>query len=353
MIGHLDAGLDALAQRFERFAVRECRGSSPLYERLALGMARDPALLELAAAAPAGQPVPNLFLAAVHLLLLEGRAHPLAACFPSLAGDAARDGDPYPDFREFCLAARDDVLRLISTRRVQTNEVQRCLALLPAFGLVARAAGGRPLALIELGAAAGLNLLWDRYGYDYGDGRRHGDRAAPVQLACAVRGDRHPPVPVPFPAVASRVGLDLAPVDVRDPEAARWLRALVWPEHGDRAVRLERAIEIAGASPPPLMAGDALDLLPDVLSGADRDAVACVVHTFTLNQWVPAARERLSRLLAEHARARPLARVSIEWDGEAAPRLRLAVYPGGIEVDRVLARCNGHARWLEWLVDDP
>ena len=46
----------------------------------------------------------------------------------------------------------------------------------------------RPLALIEVGASAGLNLLFDRYGYDYGAGRSAGDPSAPVRFTCALRG---------------------------------------------------------------------------------------------------------------------------------------------------------------------
>ena len=60
--------------------------------------------------------------------------------------------DPYPIFRDFCIDHRDEIEAIISTRRVQTNEVRRCAALLPAFTLVARAQPAQPLALIEIGA---------------------------------------------------------------------------------------------------------------------------------------------------------------------------------------------------------
>jgi len=51
----------------------------------------------------------------------------------------------------------------VTTQRVQTNEVQRCTALIPAFELVFRRGDNRPFALVEIGASAGLNLLWDHY----------------------------------------------------------------------------------------------------------------------------------------------------------------------------------------------
>jgi len=40
---------EALSRRFQRFAEAECRGSSPLYEHLALSIAADDEMLALAA----------------------------------------------------------------------------------------------------------------------------------------------------------------------------------------------------------------------------------------------------------------------------------------------------------------
>ena len=88
---------------------------------------------------------------------------------------AVPPGDPVPAFRSFCQDHRAALIELVSTGLVQTNEPQRCTVLLPAFATVARLAGGTPLALIEVGASAGLNLLFDRYGYGYGTGRLAGD----------------------------------------------------------------------------------------------------------------------------------------------------------------------------------
>src|SRR5687767_7873946 len=158
----------ALAERFRRFATVECRGSSPLYERLALAIAEDPELLALAAHAPPGQPAPNLLLAAAHWLLHGERGAAAARFYGSLTETPAPPAGAAPAFRAFCLERADVIRDLLATRRVQTNEVGRCAYLYPAFGVIARLAGGRPLGVIEVGASAGLNLLWDRYGYRYG-----------------------------------------------------------------------------------------------------------------------------------------------------------------------------------------
>jgi hypothetical protein len=343
-----EARVTALAHRFERFAQRECH-VSPLYERLARGIAQDPEVLSIAAHARAGQPAPNLLLAAVHYLLLRGAQHPLTAFYPSLSPGIPPPADPYPSFHSFCLGHAEEIQRLLATRLVQTNEVRRCGCLLPAFGLVARRAEGRPLALVEIGASAGLNLLWDYYGYDYGDYGRYGVAAAAVQIVCAVRGTERPPLPAVLPAVARRVGLDLNPIDVRDPDAALWLRALVWPDEAGRADLLQHAMHIASQHPPTLLGGDALDQLAAVLAGVPEDQTLCVFHTHTLNQFSPEARARLASLLAHQASKRDLYQISIEWLGREHPCLELVSFVDGARSQELLAYCGSHGEWLEWL----
>jgi hypothetical protein len=343
-----EPALETLSQRFVRFAQRECH-ASPLYERLSSGIACDPEVLAIAAHARRGQPVPNLFLAAVHFMLLKGVQDPLTAFYPSLSRSIVRAEDPYPSFRAFCLEHRAEIQALIATRLVQTNEVRRCGCLLPAFAAVASRAQGRPLALVEIGASAGLNLLWDRYGYDYGDDWPYGDNSSPVQLVCALRGDRRPPLPAVLPTVATRVGLDLNPIDVRDREAVLWLRALVWPDEAGRAALLQRALQLAQREPPMLLAGNALDLLPEVLATIPADQALCVFHTHTVNQFPPEERARLASRLAACGATRDLYQVSIEWLGEASPHLELAAFERGMKTATLLAYCGSHGEWLEWL----
>jgi hypothetical protein len=184
---------EGLAGHLLRYA-EGMRASSPLYGRLLLGAAGDPVLLALAGAARWDQRAALLLLAAAHYLLLRSVKPrlPLAAYYPSIVGPAARCGDPVPAFRRFCLERQGQIRELVATRRVQTNEVGRCACLLPAFTLAAGMAGGRPLALVEVGASAGLNLLFDRYAYDYGDGVPRGEAGSSVRISCSLRGPAAP-----------------------------------------------------------------------------------------------------------------------------------------------------------------
>jgi hypothetical protein len=288
---------EALSRRFQRFAEAECRGSSPLYEHLALAIATDNQLLALAAHAAPGQPAPNLLLAAVHFLLLQGQADPLAQFYPSLTPDATAPAAAYPAFHTFAMTHAAAIRRLITTRRVQTNEVGRCAGLFPAFALIATLAEERPLALIEIGTSAGLNLLWDRYGYHYGPGAVYGDARSSVQLACTLRGNKRPPFPDRPPEVARRVGVDLLLVDLRHADEVLWLQALVWPDDRRRALLLRNAIEMTRHSPPQLLPGDALVVLPEVLRTMPDHVAVCVFHTHTINQLSVDTRDHLSTLL--------------------------------------------------------
>lgn len=338
------ATLDALAQRFAECAAHQFRGYSPLYERVTSGIAGDPDTLALAAQATS-RPIVNLFLAAVHFLLLRGAAHELAAFYPTISGVPAPDADPYPAFRSFCLAHTDAIVQLLRTRRVQTNEVRRCAVLLPAFGVVAGQA--HPLTLIEIGASAGLNLLWDRYGYDYGLGWIAGDPTSPLRLTCELRGAQQPPIPRSMPQVASRCGIDLHPVDLHDQQAIDWLRALIWPEQLERLARLEQAVAIARHDPPAIHGGDALDLLPALLAMVPQQTVACVFHSFVINQFTDEGRARLRQLLEQYAAQRDLFCIGLAGF-TSDPQLTLLSFVDGVQTERQLAICAGHANWLAW-----
>jgi len=340
---------DVLARRFLHFAEREAAGSSPLYTRLCRHIADDPEALALAANVPPGQPTPNLLLAAVHYLLLSGLKHPLADFYPSLTAAPDLVDDPYPAFHQFCLVRAEEIRKLLLTRRVQTNEVARCACLLPAFALVAQQTQHAPISLIEIGASAGLNLLWDQYGYDYGNGQRYGLLSSPLQIPCALRGDTSPPLPSILPTVAWRMGIDLHPVDIHDPDAVLWLRALIWPEHHERVSRLQQALEVARRSPPRLVAGDALKLLPELAASAPANTTLCIFHSFTVNQFSAEARERLSSLLREISAQRTTFRISFEELSRATyPQLHLITYMGRTGSKQLLAAGSSHGRWLEW-----
>ena len=384
MSGHWELGA-----AFERFAGVEAPDlESPTYAELAAGVAEDGELLALAAHRRQGQPAPNMLFGAVQYLLLQGVEHPLAAHYPILA-DGERSAGPsrpvaasagagsrspasgpgirnegarpaFPLFREFCLEHRERIAELIASRSTQTQVVRRCTCLLPAFGIVHREARA-PLALVDIGASAGLNLLFDRYSYRYWRvGReararrgdllallRWGPPEAAIRLEAELRGDEVPPAPPGEIPVAGRDGIDLNPIDLDDPDQLLWLRALIWPEHVERHAQLVAAAAELKQSPVRLHRGDATAMLGGVLDRVPAGAALVVYSTIALYQVPPEGRRRIARTLADCSRARPVRQVALE--GVHPPSLTLTRYLDGSrrETD-LLARASPHGWWIEW-----
>jgi hypothetical protein len=257
--------VEALAERYRQFAVIEARGASPLCEELAAGVAEDEELLRLLTGLPEDKQQPNLLLAATRYVA-------------GLAGD-------YRAFRRLVLAHQAEVLETMRTRRTQTNEPARCAGVYPLLATLAQ-----PLALLEVGASAGLCLFPDRYRYEY-DGRPAGDPGSPVLLRSDTGGTLPEPGPI---SVAWRAGIDLNPLDVTDPDAVRWLETLVWPGEDGRLERLHAAIGVARRDPPRVVRGDLNDRLAAVAAQAPREATLVVFHTAVLWYLDDAGRRRFA-----------------------------------------------------------
>jgi len=341
---------------WEQFAEWECRGYSPLYEQICHAVARDEELLALTTVGPPSARQPNVLLAAVHYLLLGGLDHPLADVY---AGRSM--ADPAPLFRDVCLAHRDEVVELLATRRTQTNECGRSAVIVAALAWVAGRLG-EPLALLDVGASAGLNLLCDQYRIDYGHAGVTGPPGSPVRIECRVlRG--HPPVGARSPALAERIGLDRAPVDLEDPDAVRWLLACVWPDTG-RLARTEAAIGLARDAKPEVVVGDAVEDVARALGRLPADANPCVTTTWVLAYLTRDQRDAFVEQLARHAKQRgPLAWISAEGPGvvdcveTGDPPAHDPTTPsalGAVRFDQggydatMLGWVHPHGRWIDW-----
>ncbi len=341
--------IDALAERFRVFAREECSGESglnvmsPTYEALSLTVADDPRLLALAQECMVGQPIPNLFFAAVKRLLDDCEGDGLARHYERVAEGEPPDAELAESFARFCLGHGPEIVELVRTRRVQTNEIRRCSYLTPAFGRVFMDAGRTPLGLIDVGASAGLNLLWDSYQYRYSDGSAYGPSDSGVVIECELR-NRMPQIPSELPEVAFRRGVDLNPVDLADDDEYLWMMALVWPDHPDRAALLRAARRVWLSNSPRVERGDALDVLPRILEEAPRDAALCVFHCHTLNQFPPDARAAFYEILRRESYERRVYHVSSE--GES---MRVSRISDGVSDAILSARRNAHGRWIEWI----
>ncbi len=236
---------------------------------------------------------------------------------------------------------------ILHSRRTQTSAVRRCTALFPAFTHVSREVGGKPLALVELGPSVGLNLCWDyyAYAYDYGDAGRYG--TSECVLDSEVRGEQSPPLQNEFPPVASRVGIDLNPLDVRDESDVRWLRSC--GPNTPTATIFREAASVARQHPPELRQGDAVERLPDVLQEIPTDVPVCVFDTQMRYQLPESVQEHLQGRIEDAAEDRTLHWLSghqaaPEWDNA----LTLDWFDG--DESRRLAAYEPHGKWIQWLL---
>ncbi|HYO38100.1 MAG TPA: DUF2332 domain-containing protein [Nocardioidaceae bacterium] len=345
-----------LEQVYRRFGEGSATRTSPLYQRLGLALSESDAALRAIAAAPARKRQPALILAALHDLALAGRASALAEAYSSPDDDTAVGAAI-----DTLLRMTDSVVAIAVQRRVRTDETGRSAVLYPAIAEAARRVGADAVGLVDVGCSAGLNLNVDRVGVTYSSGQALGDASSSVQLSATVVGGQ--PVPTTaMPEVVARVGVDLDPVDVTDAEQARWLRACLAPDQTDLAARLRAEVAMAATTPPLLLSGDAVELLPDALALVPVDALPVVTTTWTLSHLPPERRTRFLHRLGEAAAGRTVAWVSAEGVAvaPAIPTLGdrpasghsmigLAVLEGSALRADVVGRCWSKGRSLSWL----
>jgi len=360
--------LAALSERFRIFGEREARGSSRLYESLAASIAEDADLLRLASHSRRGQQAPNLLLAAVHLLVLRERPRELGAYYASLTLDPRPPDERTRGlFREFCRDHERSLLDLLSTGLVQTNEPRRSAALVLGLNQLIPRVDLEELVLIEVGASAGLNLLFPNYAFDFGGGRLAGESAAQVKIECDLRGAYAGSFV--NPRIKRKVGIDLNPIRAGDAQGRAWLRALVWPEEQERLDLLTAALAVAGNEPPELVRGDVVEALPRLIGELDDRQALCIFHSATIAHFPDDTRASFDGLLAHIAKDRALFRLSLEGPAPSPgpfPHPKRLQLEGGYHVlglttypwkrrkrrDRVLAAVDGHASWIHWTDED-
>ncbi|MCO5991378.1 DUF2332 domain-containing protein [Actinoallomurus spadix] len=333
---------DDLARLFE--ASPSMFATSPLYGRLGAVVAADERLLAIAAEARPGQLPSNLLFAAVHYLLLRDPSHELAAWYRTAGAAREPQGDPGPAFTDFCLTRRADLVALMHDRLVQTNVVKRATVLRLGLALVARLTD-EPVTLIEVGCSAGLLLRFDEYRYDLG-GRTWGSPASPVEIRTRWQGAAQAPDLGPLPVIADRVGVDLHPVDVTDPDERLWLRALIWPENRAQADLQDAALRVVAADPPRTVTGDAVEVLPRLVAEVPGDTPVVVFHAATRLHVAADRRPRFDDAIKAVGRTHRLFHLSLEAAPDLGPVAFALRLRHGDGPERLVAVADGHAEWI-------
>lgn len=338
-----------MAQWFLRFSDQV--NGSPMYRFLSLQVSTDDQCLTLAGKTEPSQPAPNLFFAAVHFLLEENHhaspeSESLAKYYPSLGGQFEPTVEMFECFKEFCRKFEAEILEILKTKLVQTNEVQRCAVLWPALKMAAQLARQSNVALIDVGTSGGLSFLMDQIHVSYSDGTNTGPEGSSLRIHCELRGESLPELPIV--KIKSRIGIDLNPVDLLNEGEKAWNLALIWPDQLDRRKRLEGALELLKYTTIDFHRGAANQVLPSVISNVPDDQLLCVLHSFSLNQFSADDRLGFEKLLETASLTREIWRISLEWLGTKNPELAIAKYADGQQAwNRKIAECGGHGEWID------
>lgn len=292
---------------------------------------------------PHGASLPLRIAGGLHALVLSGTAPDLAGVYPPHDSPDA----VLMDRVQTALVRHEDFMMAWIEHAPQTNEVRRSVALIPAAHLIA-ARYPRPIALSELGASGGLNLMFDHFALETPEGRL-GPSSAALTLTPEWEG---PLPPAARLQIADRRGVDLNPLDPRNDADALRLRAYLWPDQPHRMELTRSAIAVHDAT---LDAGDAIDWLEQRLSSVPQGHLHMIYHTVAWQYFPPEVQARGAALIEAAGRAAtddaPLAWVSMETDGQSSgAALLLRLWPGDLHVP--LGRADFHGRWVRWEAPD-
>ena len=368
------SSVEEMSEVFRIFADAEGE-RIPTYARLCRIIADDPELAGLLLEAPVGQRLPVLLLAALHDVVLRQVGAPLQPWYPSVTDTPPPPADPIDALYETVERFRGELLDLLRTRQVQTNEVNRCTGWW--LGLHDVCAGDpRPLCLVEVGSSAGLNLRINDYAYEFAgagvDGRVFGHIGSSVRLSTRIRTGPWPGLDADLPAVHSSIGIDQNPLVVMNEADSRWLRACVWPEQKIRFDRLDAALSRARADPPTVIVGDLVDDLMPVLESRPNGTHVVVFDSWVLAYVSRERRELFGAKLADAARSITAgggrltllsfeAESVIPWmavpprDPDAPAEIAYASimsatsFDTGEPVAVAMARCQAHLNWVDRL----
>ncbi len=314
----------------------------------------------------------------LHALVLMGEAPELAEVYPGggRAVDAGSDAgsnagpDARPDVGpgwgpdrgdaaalwpavEEALTQQERFLLAFIESPPQTNEVARSGVLFGGFQTVA-AETGLPLNILELGASAGLNLLWDHYRYGLGE-LEWGPEDAPLRLDPEWSG---PLPPLGALTVSGRAGCDQRPIDPLDEEARLRLRAYVWADQFDRRQRLEAALDHFAKSGLEIDQADAADWAEVRLVRLLPGATTVLFHSIFWHYLEPDIEERI-RSAIDEAAAQATLDAPFAWlrmevhESRQFAGLYLNLWPGALNgpagETRLLAEADFHGAWVRWL----
>lgn len=342
--------LDFFRERFLSFAETECKGNSDLYYKLSIQIASDRDLLKIAVSTREGQPVPNIFFAAVHYLLLNNQEEQLARFYPSIRQNHVAEV-PFGVFKAFCLDKEDEIRKIISTRIVQTNVINRCAYLMPIFSKII-AEENRPATIIDIGTSAGLTLNFDKYEYWYNGQKVYGESNVLVKSTII-----ESPIPKLYPISQQiqKVGIDQNLIDPTDKDDILWLKALVWADQLDRFTAMDEALKLDDLKSIKFIRAEKIVDFEEVILKVERSQALIIYATHVLYQFSQVQKNEFYAMLDRIGQVRDFYFLSVEGMAPLLEKyhseetvIELNCYKNRQKTVRLVGETNGHGNWIKW-----
>jgi hypothetical protein len=339
-----------IKEKFIAFANNECKGNSALYYILSNQIANDTALLEVATATRVGQPIPNIFFAAVHFLLLKNTNNELAKFYPSIQKNQITE-IPFALFKTFCSEHENEIRKIIATKIVQTNVINRCAYLMPIFSKII-AKENKPTTIIDIGTSAGLTLNFDQYEYWYNGQKIFGE--SKVINRCEIIESN---IPTIFPIIQSitKIGIDQNIIDPTDADEILWLKALIWADQLERFTAIEEALKLAALKNINFIKASSIGDFEREILKIDNNVNLIIYATHVLYQFSDEQKLAFYAMLESIGQKRDFYFLSVEGIkilldkyNSAETVMELTHYKSKQKVVTFLGETNGHGNWIKW-----
>lgn len=344
--------LDKIKERFIVFAEYECKETAFTYYHLSKSIAQDTELLEMASHTRIGQPIPNMFFAAVHYQLLINSNSLLSTYYPSISKSINLEPIPFSIFKEFCIKHSDSIIDLLREKIVQTNVIGRCAYLMPIISTLIHKAN-KEACVVDIGTSAGLTLLFDRYSYNYKPNYSYGKST--VTIHCELQGTCNAPIHS-IQHKIHKVGIDQHLVIPTDASALLWLQALVWTDHIDRFNTMQEALELLKREPIEFIETSQISIFEKKLHKIPDSQLLIVYATHVLYQFSPEQKVEFYAMLDRIGKHRDLYFISAESTQDLLQKyntthavVELISYLSGYKNAKMLAETNGHANYIRWV----
>lgn len=339
-----------LKERFLSFAETECKGNSHLYYGLSLQIANDAELLNIALNTRQGQPIPNIFFAAIHYLLLKNQDNELAKYYPSIQRNFYPE-IPFDIFKTFCLANINEIKKIISTRIVQTNVITRCSYLMPIFSKLIKEEN-KPTTIIDIGTSAGLTLNFDKYQYWNNDKKVFGQSNVIVKSKII---DSEAPTIFNISHPITKIGIDQNLIDPTDKDEILWLKALVWTDQIERFVAIDEALKIDELKKIKFIQANTVSDFKKVILRTDKTQNLIIYATHVLYQFPQRLKDEFYFMLEEVGQIRDFYFLSVESIKSLLEKyksketvIELTSYKHKHKTEIFIAETNGHGNWIKW-----